>query len=203
MCFCSSSPGSEPSLSYGFGLGRCVEVSWDALFPSIQIPGVRAHEEMLWLLETALKRRFPSNEFQKKGEFVIAQQLSESIPPAARPLLSVARRCHLFAGGGKGLSGLVTKPSPPLNPKRESFVLFLHGLQWLPTAPRNLKRKITSGFYIQDSNKNKWKKCKQKQPEGLWRITAIPQGAMSLRWRETMRRECLLLCLKSRRERRC
>lgn len=61
--------------------------------------------------------------FRKRGEFVSSRQLSESIPqpPAARHLLSIARGCHLPAGGGKCLRGLATEPSPPQHPSGESF----------------------------------------------------------------------------------
>lgn len=109
------------------------------MFLCLHIPGVRTHEEMLWPLETDLKERFPSNAFQKKGEFVFSQQLSESIPqpPAARHLLSVARGCHLSAGGGESLSGLATKPSPCHHPNGEAFcsVSTWASMLTLPTTP--------------------------------------------------------------------
>lgn len=144
--------GALPERMFRTVLGQ----HWPAVFLSIQILGIRAHEEMPPPLETDLKERFPCNGFKKK-ECVFFQQLSASTPrPAAvRPLLSVARGPHLSAGGGRVLVGWPSSPPHPSSPRENHFVPFLHGPLWpaLPIIPQNLSRKVTSGPCVQSLNK--------------------------------------------------
>lgn len=85
--------GALPERMFRTVLGQ----HWPAVFLSIQILGIRAHEEMPPPLETDLKERFPCNGFKKK-ECVFFQQLSVSTP---RP-----RSCRASALSSQGLSSL-------------------------------------------------------------------------------------------------
>lgn len=94
---------------------------WAATFLSIQIPGVRAHAEMLLPPEMDPKGRFPFNGFRKKNH-AFSQQLPgpTAQPPAAGPLHSLTRGISFVCRWWESLGGL-GRPSPPQHPKGESF----------------------------------------------------------------------------------
>ena len=106
---------------------------WAAMFLSIQIPGVRAHAEMLLPPEMDPKRRFPFNGFRKKNH-AFSQQLPGPTPqpPAAGPLHSLTRGISFVCRWWESLGGLGrTLPTPAPQGRIILFCLYLGLYGWL------------------------------------------------------------------------